>query len=106
MKVKKKTILISVSIWVALKIIYSIAGIFHNCDSIVNLSGTMCTNKIQDILLVFFYILALPFVFIGASPNLSTFGPIGPLLFWIGGLIDTILLALLINWIIRKIKKR
>ena len=88
-----------------MRIIYYISGLFKNCDSADYLPGAMCTNQVQDILLVFFYVLALPFTFVGASPNMSTFGPIGVSLFWIGGLIGILLLGALIAWIIYKIKK-
>ncbi|MEK6926615.1 MAG: hypothetical protein AABW50_05030 [Nanoarchaeota archaeon] len=106
MKTWLKGGLIGGGVGILLWILFQIFGYGYTCSGFDSLDGAMCTNSVQDIILSIFYVVGFPVVVIGATPNLSTFGPNVVSLFWLGSIICFILWGMLIGFIISMIKKK
>lgn len=104
MKAWKIGAIVAGIVWLVLKVVYIISGKFRSCDFGEEV-GAMCTSHVQDVLLNVFDVLALPFMFLRASPNVSSVGPIGVFVFWAGGFVVAVLLGMLIGWIVRKVRR-
>jgi len=93
--------------WAILSLIFYTTGLFFDCGATNYLGeGYTCWNIVQHLVLGIFAILSFPFLFIGANPNLSTVGPSGVRLFWVGSAISLTLWGILISYIYQKIKEK
>jgi len=111
MKNYVKGAIVGISIWVLLLLTFKISGSLINCTLPTNEFGEMivgisCWNSIQNFVLAVLSILSFSFLFLGANPNLSTVGPNGVMLFWVGSAISLTLWGMLVGWIIGKIKSK
>ena len=111
MKTWIKSGIVGFIIWILLLLTFKISGALIDCTLPTNEFGEMivgisCWNPLQNFVLITLSILSFPFLFLGANPNLSTVGPQGVMLFWVGSAISLILWGMLVGWIIGKIKSK
>lgn len=105
----KKGLLIGIGMWLILFLLLKIGGLF-GCELPTNEFGEiplgiMCLNNFQEVILSIFYFIGIPILLLGGTPNLSTSGPNGVAIFYIGNLVWFAVLGLFIGWLISKIKK-
>ncbi|MDP1696012.1 MAG: hypothetical protein Q8L29_03800, partial [archaeon] len=93
-------------VWIVFISIFLISGYLIKCEIDSQIVGISCWNPIQNFIAVVFLVLSFPFFLLGANPNLSTVGPNGVLLFWIGSLISFIIWGMLIGWLVGRRNKR
>ena len=98
-------------IWAALLLTFKISGALIDCiiptgEFGEKIFGFACWNPIQKFVLTILSRLSFPFHFLGAGPNMSSVGPRGVMLFWVGSAISLALWGMLAAWIITKLKSR
>jgi len=108
MKTWIKGSLIGLGIWLILISIFLINENMANCSIPSDILGGNCSSQIQDIIYITFIIISFPLTILGISisPNLSTSGPTGVFLFYIGSAIFFALWGGIIGWLIQKLKKK
>tara|TARA_Y100000310_G_C20696541_1_gene826102 strand:+ start:724 stop:1080 length:357 start_codon:yes stop_codon:yes gene_type:complete len=103
--------IITLSIWIVLILVFNISGSIVECNLPTDefgdeFVGAPCWNNSQEIVIDIITVVALPIMFIGANPNVSTVGPDGVRLFYVGSAVIFVLWGVLVGWIVGKVKSR
>ena len=98
-------------IWLILFLTFIISGQGHVCELMLNdlgelMEGIPCWSPIQHSVINLISIIAFPVFLLGGNANVSTVGPNGVTLFYVGSLICFMLWGILIGLIIGKIKSK
>jgi len=107
MKIWLKGALVGLVVWLILVILSIIgANIGTNpCEVGEMMEGASCYTNFQETVMSILYFVGFLGLLLGGSPVLSSFGPTGVLIFYIGTALTFFLWGAFIGFIIQKVKK-